>query len=81
MALRIPKDFSNFFVVLCRYTPVEDLFMRLTHRLEHAKSRSLDDEEQEEVRAALNAGISVSQLARDYDVSRVTIRRVDGRLS
>jgi len=80
MALRIPKDFSNFFVVLCLYTPVEDLFMRLTHRLEHAKSRSLDDEEQEEVRAALNAGISVSQLARDYDVSRVTIRRVDGRL-
>lgn len=54
--------------------------MRLTHRLEHAKSRSLDEEEQEEVRAALNAGISVSQLARDYDVSRVTIRRVDGRL-
>ena len=41
---------------------------------------TLNDEEQAAVRAAIQAGTSVSQLARDYDVSRMTIMRVDGRM-
>jgi hypothetical protein len=54
---------------------------------EHAKAQSeasgwssaLDDDEQEEVCAALQAGFSVSELARVYDVSSMTIMGVDSR--
>jgi transposase-like protein len=40
----------------------------------------LDEDQQAAVRASLQAGVSVSKLAREYDVSRMTIMRVDGRM-